>query len=158
MSLTRRSHTTGPGTTDQQYGYIRWLLFRAGPFQGPQTDPFPWSCVASWFDSSDNRWSWRLHIWLWLFLFLFCRCIAVLLVIVLRDVVAHVLWPRRGINMLAVVAHKCCELEVSAVFGWRQQETCSDNYVKQLITTRWRSMMVECGMLQMQSAHSQVLR
>ena len=57
-----------------QYGYIRSLLVRAripGPFQGPQTDPFPWSCVASWFDSSDNKWSWRLHIWLLLFL-IFC--------------------------------------------------------------------------------------
>jgi hypothetical protein len=65
----------GPEASDQQYGYIWWLLFRArnpGPFQGPQTDAFPWSCVAFWFDTCDNTWSWRLHPRLFWLLYSFC--------------------------------------------------------------------------------------
>jgi hypothetical protein len=38
-----------------------------------------------------------------------------------EDVVAHVLWHRRGLNMFVCCVADCCELSVSAVFGRRQR-------------------------------------
>ena len=150
----------GPGASDQQYGYIRCVLFcdrNPGPFLRPQAGLFPWSCLGFWFGSSISRCSWRLHLGFGLFLMFFGWCIALLRVVVQRmclHICCGLIRVQHVLLLLAIiVANSQCQL-ISVGAG----PDLLVKYLTQLITARWRSMLVYCVLLEIQSAHFQLLR